>query len=186
MIMVKRLKGDATYDDVITAPEDRIAEIMEGDLYLSPRPALKHARIASALTSDLHDAFDHGRSGPGGWWILFEPELHLDGNVLVPDIAGWRPERMTELPDAAWLEVQPDWVCEILSASTEELDRRRKLPLYALAGVPHLWLIDPSPRRVEVYRRERGGYRLISSSSGGDLSAEPFEAVSIALARLWG
>ncbi|HVT43782.1 MAG TPA: Uma2 family endonuclease [Thermoanaerobaculia bacterium] len=184
--MVKHAREGATYDDVLSAPEDRIAEIAGGDLYLSPRPAPRHARVGSALTSELHDAFDHGRSGPGGWWILYEPELHLDGNVLVPDIAGWRRERMSELPDAAWFSIAPDWVCEILSPSTEELDRRRKLPLYALAGVPHLWLVDPESRRVEVHRRDGGGYRLVSSFGGAEhISAEPFEAVSIALQRLW-
>ncbi len=184
--MSERVKRGATYDDVVAAPADKIAEITDGDLYLTPRPAPRHARVASALTSDLHDAFDRGRSGPGGWWVLFEPELHLDGNVLVPDIAAWRRTRMAALPDEAWFELPPDWVCEVLSVSTEELDRRKKLPLYALAGIPHLWLVDPASKRLEVYSREGVEWTLTSISTETELvSAEPFESIAIELGRFW-
>jgi len=184
--MSNRPVSRATYEDVLTAPDDKIAEIAAGELYLTPRPAARHARIASALTSDLHDAFDHGRSGPGGWWVLFEPELHLDGNVLVPDIAAWRRSRMASLPDAAWFDIPPDWVCEILSASTEVFDRRRKLPLYAAAGIPHLWIVDPEAQRLEAYSGDRGGWVRSGTFAGAaTISAEPFDAIAIALGRLW-
>lgn len=183
--MSERTKRGATYQDVLNAPDDRIAEVTRGDLYLSPRPAPRHARVASALTADLHDAFDRGRSGPGGWWILFEPELHLEGNVLVPDIAGWRRSRLAQLPDGAWFDLAPDWVCEILSPSTSDFDRGQKLPLYDWFEVRHLWLIDPESRRLEIYRRDRG-WQLVSVLSGAELvSAEPFEEAVFELHRLW-
>ena len=139
------------YDDVVAAPEMKIAELVHGDLDLSPRPAMRHSKAASVLGSDINDAFHRGRTGPGGWWILFEPELHFGGDVVVPDIAGLRRERLSEISDSAWMELAPDWLCEVLSPSTERFDRDLKLPLYAAAGVTHLWLIDPGLRVLEVY-----------------------------------
>jgi Uma2 family endonuclease len=183
--MSERVKRGATYDDVLDAPEDRIAEVVVRDLYLSPRPSPRHARVAMALSADLHDAFDRGRSGPGGWWVLVEPELHLDGNVLVPDIAAWRRSRLTSLPEGGWFELAPDWVCEILSPSTERFDRRKKLPLYAVYGVQYLWLADPASQRLEVYRRSTG-WQLDCTFTGADgVCAPPFEAAEIDLHRLW-
>ncbi|HUF16565.1 MAG TPA: Uma2 family endonuclease, partial [Thermoanaerobaculia bacterium] len=149
--MTEKSKSNAVYDDVIAAPEMKIAELVGGDLYLSPRPSLRHATSATVLGSDLNDAFHRGRSGPGGWWILFEPELHLEGDVLVPDIAGWRRERLAEIPDAPGMALAPDWLCEVLSPSTERFDRQLKLPRYAKAGVSHLWLVHPADRRLEVF-----------------------------------
>ena len=83
------------------------------------------------------------RGGPGGWILLDEPELHLHGDVLVPDLAGWRRERMPELPDAAAFELAPDWICEVLSPSTAASDRAEKMPIYARERVAHVWLVDP-------------------------------------------
>jgi len=184
--VTEKIKGGATYEDVIAAPEEKVAELVEGDLYLSPRPAPRHGRVSSALGSDLHDAFDRGRHGPGGWWILDEPELHLYGDVMVPDIAGWRRERLPELPEGPGFEIAPDWLCEVLSPSTEKFDRLQKLPRYALAGVAHLWLVDPSKRRLEVYGRVDLQWVLLEEYSGdAAVSAPPFEPVPIELAPLW-
>lgn len=184
--MTERVKGGALYEDVIAAPEHKVAEIVEGYLYLSPRPAPRHARASSVLGGDLNDAFDRGRSGPGGWWILDEPELHLRGDVLVPDISGWRRERLPVLPEGPGFEVPPDWLCEILSPSTESFDRGQKLPRYALAGVSHLWLIDPMKRRLEVYGRADLEWLLLEEYSGSAVvNAPPFEPVSLDLAPLW-
>ena len=133
----------ATYDDVLNAPENMVAEILDGELILSPRPAPRHAVASSALVGLLHPAFDRGRGGPGGWWILGEPELHFGEQVLVPDLAGWRRERMAALPDEAFFSLAPDWVCEVLSPSTERIDRSRKLGTYAGAKVAHAWLVNP-------------------------------------------
>lgn len=130
--------------------------------------------------------FDRGRGGPGGWWILDEPELHLGSDVLVPDLAGWRRERMPRIPDVAFFELVPDWLCEIVSLRTARVDRTRKMPAYARHGVAVLWIIDPSAKTLEVFVLSNGGWRL-ESSHGGDERARavPFEAVEIELASLW-
>ena len=147
----------ATYDDVLNAPDNKVAEILDGELFLSPRPAPRHALATSRLLSFLGDPFDQGRGGPGGWWILVEPELHFGKHVVVPDIAGWRRERMPSVPDVAWLALAPDWICEVLSPSTARIDRARKLRIYAEAGVAHAWLVDPIQRTIEVFQLPRRG-----------------------------
>ena len=184
--MASRTRKRATYDDLVAAPPDKIAELVEGDLYVSPRPRPRHSNAVSVLTSVLNDAFHQGRSGPGGWWILFEPELHLGEDVLVPDIGGWRRERLPTLPDEPWFALSPDWICEVTSPSTEFFDRERKLPIYAAAGVTHLWIVDPDTRTIEVYRREATQWSIVSMQSGAAaISTEPFETIAIELERLW-
>lgn len=177
----------ATYDDVLNAPENKVAEILDGELVLSPRPAPRHAAAFSALTGLLHPAFDRGRGGPGGWWILAEPELHLGEQVLVPDLAGWRRERMGELPAEAFFSLPPDWVCEVLSPSTERIDRSRKLRIYAEAGVSHAWLVNPRERTLEVLRLKDGVWTIVHVLTGSEEArAEPFEAIGLDLAAIWG
>jgi Uma2 family endonuclease len=180
-------KRPATYEDLRQVPEHLVAEIVDGELVTSPRPALRHAATSSSVHSGLFGPFDRrGSGGPGGWVLFFEPELHVVGQVLVPDIAGWRQDRMPVIPDAPFIELAPDWICEVLSPSTVALDRTRKMHHYARAGVGHLWLLDPQPETVEVYRLEGGGWRLVTSVAGRvKLSAEPFEAVELDLARVW-
>jgi Uma2 family endonuclease len=124
-------KKRATYEDLRAVPDHLVAEIIEGELVVSPRPTLRHANAGTRLVGWLDGPFDRGRGGPGGWIILFEPELHFKGEVLVPDVAGWRRERMAQVPDAAAIELAPDWVCEILSPKTAACDRASKLPIYA-------------------------------------------------------
>jgi Uma2 family endonuclease len=128
----------ATYDDLRVVPETLVAELLDGDLVTSPRPATPHARAASSLGGELYGPFDRGRGGPGGWIILDEPELHLGGDVLVPDLTGWRKERMPALPDVVGIELAPDWVCEVLSPSTAPIDRTRKVPIYARERIGHV------------------------------------------------
>ena len=138
----------ATYQALVGVPEHLVAEIIDGELVTSPRPAAPHARAASTLSGELYNPFDRGKVGPGGWLILYEPELHLHGSVLVPDLAGWRRERMPEMPDAAAFELAPDWVCEILSSSTAPVDRADKIPIYLRESVKYVWLVDPALRNV--------------------------------------
>ena len=177
----------ATYDDVLNAPENMVAEILGGELILSPRPAPRHAVASSALVGLLHPAFDRGRGGPGGWWILGEPELHFGEQVLVPDLAGWRRERMAALPDEAFFSLAPDWVCEVLSPSTERIDRSRKLGTYAGAKVAHAWLVNPVERTLEVLRLRDGAWTIIGVLTGlAAVRAEPFDAVDLELGALWG
>lgn len=125
-------------------------------------------------------------AGPGGWWVLIEPELHLGNDVLVPDVAAWRKERMPVLPDVPAFSVAPDWVCEVISPSTGSIDRAKKLPIYANEGVTHLWLVDPLARTLEIYRLEGERWLLLEVRSGKEIvRAEPFGAVEIALTRWW-
>jgi Uma2 family endonuclease len=175
-----------TYDDLLALPEHVVGEIVAGELYVNPRPSAAHARASSVLGSDLGGPFDRGRGGPGGWWILDEPELHLESDVLVPDLAGWRRERMPRIPDVAWFEIAPDWLCEVVSPRTARLDRTRKMPAYARHGVSFLWMIDPKVKTLEVFRLFDGAWRL-ESSHGGDetVRAIPFDAVELDLAALW-
>lgn len=178
----------ATYADLLRVPDHLVAEIIDGELYTNPRPALRHAVSSSVLGGDLNAAYQRGRGGPGGWWILDEPELHLGSNVLVPDLAGWRRVRLPRIPVAdAFATLAPDWVCEVLSPSTYRLDRVKKLHVYAREGVAHAWLVHPGERTLEVLRL-RGGRWVIVATHGGEavLRAEPFEAVSIDLLELWG
>jgi Uma2 family endonuclease len=185
--MATPARRPATYDDLLRVPPHRVAEIVDGDLHVSPRPAFRHALASSALGADLWAPFHRGRGGPGGWWLLFEPELHLGPDVLVPDLAGWRRERMPQLPDVASCTLAPDWICEVVSPSTEGLDRAKKMPTYARESVGHLWLVSPLARTLEVYRLSQGRWLLLATHEGtARVRAEPFEAVELELATLWG
>jgi Uma2 family endonuclease len=176
----------ATYEDVLNAPEHKVAEILDGELFLSPRPALPHARAASKLGGILDGPFDSGRGGPGGWLILDEPELHFGEDVVVPDIAGWRRERLPAVPDAPWLSLAPDWACEVLSPATARIDRGRKLRIYAEAGVAWLWLGDPIEQTLEVLKLREGAWTIAAVHTGRDVvRAEPFDAIELDLGELW-
>jgi len=179
----------ATYEDLLKVPDTMVAEILDGELYATPRPAFPHARATSVMGSDLGGPFDcppGGPGGPGGWWILDEPELHLGPDVVVPDLAGWRRERVPRLPNAAFFDVAPDWACEAVSATTAGTDRVRKMRIYARESVGHLWLVDPLAKTLESYRLE-GARWVVASTHGGSerVRAEPFEAVELELTRWW-
>jgi Uma2 family endonuclease len=178
----------ATYEDLLAVPENLVAEIIHGVLITHPRPAMPHTRAASRLGSSLEGPFDRGKGGPGGWVILDEPELHLrGGHVLVPDIAGWRRERMPAVPmEAAAVELAPDWVCEILSPKTAVTDRADKLPIYAAERVPHVWLVDPLVRTLEALRLDGETYRISHVwHDDAIIRAEPFDAIELELGALW-
>lgn len=184
--MSKAVKRPASYDDLLQVPDHLVAEIIDGELITSPRPAVRHAHAGAALLSAIHNPFHQGQGGPGGWWILFEPELHFKNDVLVPDIAGWRRERLPVLPDAAFFTIAPDWLCEILSPATEHIDRARKTRIYGHEGVKTLWLVDPRPRTIEVYVSVRGVWALARSHQGDAVaSIEPFDALPLEMGRLW-
>lgn len=174
------------YDDFMNLPEHHIGEIINSTLYSQPRPAPKHARAFSVLGGQLGDSFDWGGGDFSGWWILDEPELHIEGHILVPDIAGWQRERMPELPETAWFDLAPDWVCEILSPSTAQKDRTVKMPVYAELGVKHLWLIDPDLKTLEAYQLENQRWSLMASLKDEDMvSTVPFDAIEFSLGGLW-
>jgi hypothetical protein len=179
-------KRRATYQDVIDSPEHMIAEIIGGELHLSNRPASPGIAVASALADELGPPFKRGRGGPGGWLILYEPEVHLGDDVVVPDLAGWRRERLPVVPDAAFITTTPDWICEVLSRSTEKTDRAEKLPLYASFGVRHAWLVHPRRRTLEAFRLHEGTWLAIAVHKDADRARiEPFDAIELDLALLW-
>ena len=172
--------------DVLDAPPHMVAEIVDGVLHLQRRPGSLPALAKSALGGGIVTAFHMGRDGPGGWWILDEPELHFGEDILVPDIAGWRRERMPAIPDMAYLTLAPDWVCEVLSPSTRTLDLEGKRPVYAREGVGHLWLVDPSARTLEAFALGNGAWTPAGAAREDEpVSLPPFEAVAFPLGALW-
>ena len=179
----------ATYEDLCKVPDHLVAEIIDGELFTSPRPALPHTLASSMIGFALIGTFGglpEGSTAPGGWWILDEPELHFGEDVLVPDLAGWRRERLPAIPDAAALALPPDWACEIVSRSTGALDRGRKMQVYARERVGHLWIVDPGPRTLEVYRLEAGRWLVASTHAGSvEVRAEPFDVVDLDMTRWW-
>lgn len=181
---VKPLKKGATYADLARVPEHYVAEMFDGALYASPRPALPHVRAATRLAAKLDDPFDF--DGPGGWIFLAEPEVHFGNDVLVPDIAGWRRERLPALPNRAYLTLAPDWVCEVLSPSTEAIDRGQKLRIYSRERVAHAWLVDPLRQTIEVFELEAGSLTQRDQHHGdASVRARPFDAVELELRALW-
>ena len=176
----------ASYQDVLDAPSNMVAEIVDGTLYTHPRPAPAHAIASSRLGNRLGPPFDFGEGGPGGWWILDEPELHLGEDIVVPDIAGWRRVRMPEFPDTAYFTLAPDWVCEVLSPSTRMLDLGGKKAFYAREGVGYLWLVDPDVRSLEVFVLRGTEWTLIDTLfDDAPVSLPPFEAITFNLSDLW-
>lgn len=185
--MTQPARRPATYEDLLALADNVVGEIIHGELSVSPRPAAPHAVAASSLGFDIGGPFQRGKGGPGGWWILFEPELHLGEHVLVPDLAGWKRERMPETPSGAFFTLAPDWVCEVISPTTAQLDRGSKSLIYAKHGVRHLWFIDPTSRTLEVLRNEEGRWVLLGAHGGTDrVRLEPFDAIELSLGPLWG
>ena len=188
MVQPVRNRRDELYEEYLAVPSHLRAEIIGGTLYVAPRPAPRHANASSVLGGELNGPFQRGRGGPGGWWILDEPELQLEPKEpVIPDLAGWRVERMPELPDAACFTLAPDWACEILSRSTETIDRDEKLPYYAHHGVRHVWLLDPIDKRLEVYALDDSrAWRAVRIYEGDvTVRAEPFDAIELDLSALW-
>lgn len=179
-------RRNATYDDVLAAPAHMVAELLGGELHLHSRPASPHAMAATALGEELGPPFRRGKGGPGGWIILDEPEIHLGADVVVPDLAGWRRATMDHVPNVPFFEVRPDWICEVLSASTEKSDRAIKLPIYARAGVGHVWLVNPILHTLEVLRLHDGRWTTLAiHRDDQEVRAEPFDAIELSLSLLW-
>lgn len=185
--MNARIRPRATYEDLMKVPENMVAELIDGDLYAWPRPAGPHARFSSVLGMEIGPPYDRGRGGPGGWWILDEPELHLDEQVLVPDLAGWRRERMPQIPKDHRFIIPPDWACEVISPSTVRVDRGKKRRIYGEHHVSWLWLADPIGRILEVLMLAVPNWKHIHAYTGDDIvRADPFPEAEIDLASIWG
>ena len=176
------------YDQLRSLPETVTGEILNGQLHTQPRPTGPHGRVMTGLDRRIGRGYDDGDGGPGGWWIFIEPEIHFvrDTEVCVPDLAGWRRERMPEIPQGHRFEVVPDWICEILSPSTASKDREIKMRIYAHYGVRYAWLVDPERRTLETFELRKGAWVAVDRFRGDDaVSAAPFDAVAIALDEIW-
>lgn len=184
--MAEPAKKRATYADLEAVPPHFVAEIIDGELVVHPRPAPPHAVASNALADEVTGPFQKGRGGPGGWVFMGEPELHFGPEVVVPDLAGWRRERLPAMPGTAYVEVAPDWVCEVISRSTEKHDRGAKRHIYAEAGVAYLWMLDPLARLLEGFSLAEGKWVLAGTfSESDDVSAAPFDAIGFSLTVLW-
>lgn len=184
--MLQTKKRPATYADIEALPTNMVGEIIFGVLHAHPRPAPPHGVATDELRIELGNPFGRGSGGPGGWFFMTEPELHLGPHVLVPDIAGWKRERVTPLTDKAYFETVPDWVCEVLSPSTQKIDRTDKLSVYATVGVGHCWYVDPTARTLEVLALVGGKWQLASAVKDSEaVTAPPFEAHTFTLDVLW-
>ena len=176
----------ATYQDVLDAPPNMVAEVVTGTLHTHPRPAMRHAWASSRLGARLDGPFNPGGSHDGGWWIIDEPELHLGEDIVVPDLGGWRRETMPDYPDAAYCIVAPDWVCEVLSPSTRRIDLGDKRDVYAREGVRHLWFVDPDAKTLEAFELRKNQWVLLSTLTGNvPVALPPFESPSFPLGVLW-
>ena len=176
----------ATYADIEALPPNVVGEILFGRLVTHPRPAPRHVHAASSLGAELVGPFQKGRGGPGGWYILDEPEIHLRGHVIVPDIAGWQKTTMSRLPETAAFHISPDWVCAFLSPPTQRHDKGDKRAIYAQLGVQHLWYVDPVSRMLEVFRLSGSDWIVSGTFFESDpVSAPPFEAITFSLGELW-
>ena len=184
--MAARVRELATYEDLMKVPDTMVAELIDGELFTSPRPAGPHTNAASALGFFLGPPFHFGRGGPGGWWIFFEPELHFRHNVLVPDLAGWRRERMPMFPQDHVFSIVPDWICEVVSPSSGRLDRLKKMPIYAREGVEYSWLIDPEQQTLEAGQRMGDKWTVTMYGETPLVRIPPFEEVEIDLNLIWG
>jgi Uma2 family endonuclease len=184
--MAREQRKRATYADLQRLPEHLVGEILEGELVATPRPASPHAFAIGQVLFDLEGGFGRGTGGPGGWWIVPEPELHLGPDVVVPDLAGWRRERMPQYPSVAAFELPPDWVCEVLSPSTARHDRTAKARIYARERVAYVWHVDPLARTLQVMRLDGPTWSIIAAHADDErVRVDPFQAVEIDLARWW-
>ena len=176
-------KKNARYADLYTIPDNQVGEIVDGDLYTSPRPRPLHARAIGRLHQQV-DRADRD-DDPDGWIILIEPEVRFGKHLLVPDLAGWRRARMLEIPDVATIKIAPDWVCEGLSPSTAWLDKGRKREIYGKHGVGHVWYLDPAQKTIDIYTLDGKSYRIVKTASDAARGTLAPFAHKIDLASLW-
>ena len=176
-----------TPQDDLPVIEERRREFINGKWIASSKATGKHMLTLSRVGMLLGWPFDLGRGGPGGWWIIDAPQVLFYRNKMIPDLAGWRKERLPEVPDVSLIEVVPDWVCEVISPGSRKADRQVKPPIYWQSGVKFMWLIEPEAQRVEVFSAGERNWVLEGFFQAGDLAKmPPFEAVEVSLLDLWG
>ncbi|MFZ6182250.1 Uma2 family endonuclease [Nannocystis pusilla] len=177
----------ATYDDLLAYPSEVKAEIFAGEIHVQPSALPGHSRAQRSLSHFIGGPFDDDTQGPQGWWILIEIDVRFGAHDVVrPDLVGWRRTRLPDLPHIRPIDVVPDWICEVLSPSTERVDRVRKQQLYARHGVPHYWLVDPIERVLEAYVLDGAQWRIAGTYDDTALARiPPFEAVELPVGRLF-
>jgi Uma2 family endonuclease len=184
--MAEPAKRNATYADIEALPPHVTGEIIHGSLYTQPRATFVHNAAANSLSDEITGPFQKGKGGPGGWVFATEQEVQFGEHLLVPDISGWKRDRLKTLPRDNWVTVRPDWVCEVASPSTMLRDRHFKRDIFATFSVPYYWMVDPKTRSLEVYELLQGKWTLFATYSGSmDVSAPPFDAISFQLETLW-
>ena len=177
-----------TLADLDALPAGIVGEIIEGVLYTMTKPRMRHQRTTTRIGAGVGDPFDVGRGGPGGWWIVTEPGIELanDTKEISPDVAGWRRERMPDMPGDEPIRLVPDWVCEILSKSTRRHDLLRKLPYYARVGVAYAWVVDLEARVLTSHRLDSTDWRIIGTySDETEARIAPFDVVPLNVADWW-
>jgi Uma2 family endonuclease len=185
--MTKPSPSAPTLADLDALPPGIVGEIINGVLYTMTKPRMRHQRTSTGIGGDLRVPFDLGRGGPGGWWIVAEPGIELPNTPEIsPDVAGWRRERMPEMPGDEPIRVVPDWVCEILSKTTQRHDLLVKLPYYAEVGVAHAWTVDLEARVLTAHRLESRHWVTIGTySNETEARIVPFDAVPLNVADWW-
>lgn len=177
----------ATYEALLALPPDVRAELIDGEVVVAPSPSPLHQGAVGRLYADVHYPFERGRGGPGGWWLILDVDVSFgQHDVLRPDIAGWRRERVPAYPTERPVGMTPDWVCEVLSPGTAARDQGEKRAIYQRANVPWYWIVDPANRSLSVYRLTPDGYVLDTSvGDSGVARLRPFEAVELELEALF-
>lgn len=185
--MAEILRRQAGWEDLLALPEGGKAEVLAGELSVSPRPRPAHGRTQVILSSRIGPPFDLGEGGPGGWWILIEPDVQFGPHDVVnPDLAGWRRDRVPTLPDEQPISIAPDWVCEVISPRTARRDRTVKADLYLRSGVPHYWLVDVELRTLEALEAQREQWVRLGAWTDGDRARiPPFDAVVLDVGSLF-
>ena len=186
-MIIETAKKPATYADLEAVPPHLVAEILFGNLVTHPRPATRHGLAATSLSAELVGPFQRGRGGPGGWIFINEEELHFGPHIVVPDIAGWRRERLPEnAHEGGFIEIAPDWICEVLSPLTEMHDKGSKRRIYALYGVAHLWHLDARSKTLEIFALQNEHWLLTHTFVDQDeVCAPPFTDIAFSLGLLW-
>ncbi len=182
-------RSPSSIEDALSRPQSERVELIRGTLVEKAAPTGEHGSVQAHLVRGVGNRFDRRPGGrwPGGWWIRTEVDIQLGAELFRPDLAGWRRDRCPESPRGRPVRERPDWICEILSPSNENVDRVDKLQSYFQADVPHYWLADPIEQILEIYRRTEIAYALVlSAKSGQTVRAEPFDAVELRVDELFG
>jgi Uma2 family endonuclease len=188
----------ATYEDLLALPDGVKAELIDGEIIIHsssdprvaalPAPLPEHSRVQGGLRRFLGGPFDDddGFGGVGGWWILAEVEIRLGGQIVRPDVAGWRRERLASPWGLRPIEIIPDWICEVVSPSNASHDRVTKKHLYAKHGIAHYWIADTEEVTLETFTLHDAVWTASGAfTRGGVARIEPFEAIELDVGRLF-